>query len=263
MHPRRLTTVETARRTTELTQRYGVDDLRIFTPAERARFLPSGTSKTPLDRSLSFELLYRLEPDLYAQLVAAERIHPAVLEWLPRVERAVEVGAGTGRLTTHLLTVCAHIVAVEPAQPMRDRLRAAHNAETLTKIDIVDGFFDALPVADASADLVVTCSALDTTIAHGGDAGLREMERVCAPGGVIVVVWPNHLDWLNAHGYTHLRFPGPMWMEFQDADEAIEIAEIFYPHSADEVRRRGDARVAYDVIGVNPPNDLAFKVQPR
>jgi ubiquinone/menaquinone biosynthesis C-methylase UbiE len=255
--------VETARRTIELTQRYSVDDLRIFTPAERARFLPSGTPDSTLNRSLAFELLYRLEPDLYTQLAAAERIHPAVLEWFPRVERAVEIGAGTGRLTTHLLARCTHVVAVEPAQPMRERLRATLNPKTSRKIDIVDGFFDALPLPDASADLVVTCSALDRSAAHGGEAGLAEMERVCVPGGMTVVVWPNHLDWLEAHGYTHLRFPGPMWMEFRDADEATAMTEIFYPHAAEAVRRRGEARVGYDVIGVNPPNDIAFKVKRR
>jgi SAM-dependent methyltransferase len=252
--------MDTGRGTTELTQRYSVDDLRVFSAAERARFLPDGTPDSSLDRLLSFELLYRLEPELYERLVAAERIHPAVLERIPRVDRAVEIGAGTGRLTTHLLTRCSQLVAVEPARPMRDRLRAALPPEASAKINIVDGFFDALPVPDASADLVVTCSALDPGPAHGGDAGLAEMERVCAPAGMVLVVWPNHLDWLTAHGYTHVSFPGRMWMEFRDCDEAIEMAAIFYPHAAGEVRARGKARVDYDVLGVNPPHDLAFKV---
>ena len=253
--------METVRRTTELTQRYRVDDVRVFSAAERARFLQGRTPDMPIDRSLSFELLYRLEPELYERLVAAERIHPAVLEWLPRVDRVVEIGAGTGRLTTHLLTRCAHLVAVEPARPMRERLRAALSPQALEKADIVDGFFDALPVPDTSADLVVTCSALERDAAHGGDAGLAEMERVCAPGGVIAVVWPNHLDWLRAQGFTYLSFPGRMWMEFRDAAEAIEMTEVFYPQAIAEVRARGEARVEYDVIGVNPPRDLAFKVK--
>jgi SAM-dependent methyltransferase len=255
--------METLRRTTELTQRYRVEDVRVFSPTERARFLPGGTPDGPIDRSLAFELLYRLEPELYERLVAAERIHPAVLEWLPHVDRVVEIGAGTGRLTTHLLTRCAHIVAVEPARPMRDRLRTGLSSEAAGKIDIVEGFFDALPVPDASADLVVSCSALERDAAHGGDTGLAEMERVCAPRGVIVVVWPNHLEWLSGHGYTHVSFPGSMWMEFQDAEEAIEMAEIFYPHAADEVRARGKAHVPYDVLGVTPPRDLAFKMNRR
>ena len=261
MHRRRLTAVETARRTTELTQRYDADDVSIFSAAERARFLRCGAPDSPIDRSLAFELLYRLEPELWERLVAAERIHPAVLEWLPRVDRVVEVGAGTGRLTSHLLTRCARLVAVEPARPMRERLRAALSPQALEKADIVDGFFDALPVPDASADLVVTCSALESDSAHGGDTGLAEMQRVCAPGGMMVVVWPNHLDWLAANGFTHLSFPGRMCMEFRDTAEAIEMMEIFYPHTVGEVRARSEARVEYDVIGVDPPRDLAFKVK--
>jgi SAM-dependent methyltransferase len=261
MHPRRLTPMERVQPSIELSQRYSVGDVGIFTSAERARFLPGGTPKVPIDRSIAFELLYRLEPELYERLAAAERIHPAVLEWLPSVERAVEIGAGTGRLTTALLTRCAHLVAVEPARPLRERLRTAVPWEAARKIDIVDGFFDALPLPDASADLVVTCSALGRDAAHGGDAGLAEMERVCAPGGVMAVVWPNHLDWLSAHGYRYLSFPGEMWMEFRDTEEAVEMTEILYPHAADEVRARGEARVTYDVLGVNPPRDLAFKVK--
>lgn len=253
--------METLRRTIELEQRYSVSDVGIFSPAERARFIPSGTPDLPLDRTLGFELLYRLEPELYERLVAAERIHPAVLDWLPSVERVVEIGAGTGRLTTALLSRCEHLVAVEPARPLRERLRDAVPLEAATKIEIVDGFFDALPLPDASADLVVTCSALDRDAAHGGEAGLGEMERVCVPGGVIAVVWPNHLDWLSAHGYTYLSFPGEMWMEFGDAEEAIEMMRIFYPRSAEEVRARSEARVSYTVLGVNPPRDLAFKVK--
>jgi SAM-dependent methyltransferase len=249
----------TRSRNTELMRRYSDEDLRVFSFAERARFLAGGTRAPRIDRSLAFELLYRLEPELYDRLVAAERIHPGVLEWLPPVDRAVEVGSGTGRLTTHLLTLCAHLVAVEPARPMRERLSIAMSPHAMGKLDIVDGFFDALPVDDASADLVVTCAALDRDTAHGGNAGLAEMERVCAPGGVMVVVWPNHLDWLSAKGFTHLSFPGPMWMEFRDTAEAIEMTEIFYPHAAADVRARGTARVEYDVLGVNPPRDLAFK----
>lgn len=252
--------MEPVSRTIELTQRYSADDIRVFSPPERTRFLPCGTSDARIDRPLAFELLYRLEPELWGRLVAAERIHPAVIEWLPCVDRVVEVGAGTGRLTTHLLTRCNHLVAVEPARPMRERLAAGLSTQAAGTIDIVDGFFDALPVLEASADLVVTCATLEPGSAHGGDAGLAEMERVCAPGGMVVVVWPNHLDWLSARGFTHLSFPGRMWMEFRDAAEAIEMTEIFFPHAVAEVRARGEARVGYDVIGVNPPRDLAFKV---
>jgi SAM-dependent methyltransferase len=249
----------TASRSVELMRRYGEEDLRVFSSPERVRLRCDGSAAARIDRSLAFELLYRLEPELYDRLVAAERIHPAVLGWLPRVDKVVEVGAGTGRLTTHLLTLCAELIAVEPVGPMRELLATAVSRNATAKVHIVDGCFDALPVDDASADLVVTCAALELDTAHGGDPGLVEMERVCAPGGVIAVVWPNNLEWLGARGFTHVSFPGPMRMEFRGPAEAVEMMEIFYPHAAAEVRARGTAWVGYDLLGVNPPRDLAFR----
>jgi hypothetical protein len=42
----------------------------------------------------------------------------------------------------------------------------------------------------------------------------------------------------------------------------VELAEIFYPKGADAVRRLGLATVPFEVLGINPPRDLAFKVLP-
>ena len=73
---------------------------------------------------LAWELLYRLEPRLYDRLASAERLHPGVVDWLPRgVDRIAEVGAGTGRLTVQLIDHGQHVVAVEPALPLRRILR--------------------------------------------------------------------------------------------------------------------------------------------
>jgi hypothetical protein len=85
---------------------------------------------------------------------------------------------------------------------------------------------------------------------------------VCRPAGLVVIVWPNHLDWLTARGYQYVSFPGPMSVEFGSPDEAVELAEIFYPWAAGEVRRRGSRQVPFEVLGINPPRDLAFKVLP-
>jgi hypothetical protein len=76
-------------------------------------------------------------------------------------------------------------------------------------------------------------------------------------------VWPNHIPWLAAHGYRHLSFDdGEMFVEFASPDEAAELSEIFYPRGGDEVRRHGWRRVPYEVLGVNPPRDLAYKPIP-
>jgi hypothetical protein len=76
----------------------------------------------------------------------------------------------------------------------------------------------------------------------------------------VAIIWPNHLDWLADRGYRYLSFPGPMSVEFSSRREAAELAEIFYPQAADEVRRHGWRRIPFEVLGVNPPRDLAYKV---
>ncbi|HEY0410220.1 MAG TPA: hypothetical protein VGE42_08120, partial [Candidatus Dormibacteraeota bacterium] len=112
------------RREVPLADRYGPADCAVLTEAERERFLAPGAWEdgggTGLPPGLGWQLLYRLEPELYDRLARAERLHPAVLGWLPdRVPRAVEVGAGSGRLTLALARRCASLLAVEPAAGLR------------------------------------------------------------------------------------------------------------------------------------------------
>jgi SAM-dependent methyltransferase len=245
-----------------LRRRYTSADLSVFTRDEARRFVPQGDGDPRNDAVLAWELLYRLEPELYDRLASAERLHPGVVGWLPRdVDRIAEVGAGTGRLTMELIERGRRVVAVEPALPLRRILRrklaAADHGD---RARVVRGFFDRLPLPDDFADLVVACSAFTPAPGHGGESGLAEMERVGRPGGYVAIIWPNHLDWLAARGYRYVSFPGPMSVEFDSHLEAVELAEIFFPQAADEVRRRGLRRVPFEVLGINPPRDLAFKV---
>jgi len=246
----------------ELRKRYTAADVAVFTRDEARRFVPSGDGDPQNNVVLAWELLYRLEPELYDRLASAERLHPGVVRWLPReVDRIAEVGAGTGRLTMELMAHGQHVVAVEPALPLRRILRRKLAAAGYgDRVRVVRGFFDQLPLPDDFADLVVACSAFTPSAGHGGDAGLAEMERVCRPGGCVAIVWPNHLDWLAARGYRYVSFPGPMSVEFSSSREAVELAEIFYPKAADAVRRRGEQSVPFEVLGLNPPRDLAFRV---
>jgi SAM-dependent methyltransferase len=246
----------------ELRRRYTAADLGVFTRAEANRFVPGGNGDPQHDLVLAWELLYRLEPELYDRLASAERLHPGVLGWLPRgVDRIAEVGAGTGRLTLELLERGQHVVAVEPARPLRRILRrklaaAGHAA----RARVMPGFFDELPLPDDFAGLVVACSAFTPAPGHGGEAGLAEMERVCGPGGCVAIIWPNHLDWLAARGYRYVSFPGPLAAQFASHREAVELAEVFFPDAAGEVRRRASRKVPFEVLGINPPRDVAFKV---
>jgi SAM-dependent methyltransferase len=234
----------------------------VFTREEASRFAQCRDGGPHDDMVLAWELLYRLEPELYDRLATAEHLHPGVVAWLPRnVDRIVEVGAGTGRLTLDLIERGQRVVAVEPASPMRRILRRKITAAgQAARARVVHGFFDRLPLPGACAGLVTACSAFTPSPAHGGEAGLAEMERVCRPGGCVAIIWPNHLDWLAARGYRYVSFPGPMAVEFTSYHEAVELSEIFYPEAAAEIRRRGSPRVPFEILGINPPRDLAFKV---
>ena len=246
----------------ELRKRYTAADVSVFTRDEASRFVPRGDGDPQNDAELAWELLYRLEPELYDRLASAERLHPGIVDWLPRgVDRIAEVGAGTGRLTMELMARGQQVVAVEPALPLRQILRRKLAAVGGgDRVRVITGFFDQLPLPGDFADLVVACSAFTPSPGHGGEGGLAEMERVCRPGGCVAIIWPNHLGWLTTKGYRYLSFPGPMAVEFGSHQEAVEMAEIFYPKGADEIRRRGWRRVPFEVLGINPPRDLAFKV---
>ena len=210
-------------------------------------------------------MLYRLEPELYERMASAERLHPGIADWLPAsVGRIVEVGAGSGRLTLELIERGQEVVAIEPAAGLRQILeRKLAKADHGFRARVTRGFFDDLPVMSDSADLVVACSVLTPAPAHGGNVGLAEMERVCLPGGCVAVIWPNNISWLAARGYQYESFAGPMAVEFASHREAVELAEVFYPQAVTEVRGRGSRRVPYEVLGINPPRDLAFKVITR
>jgi SAM-dependent methyltransferase len=234
----------------------------VLTREEARRFTPDGSGDPQTDVTLAWELLYRLEPDLYDRLATAEHLHPGVLGWLPRTAgRIVEVGAGAGRLTLDLLDRGREIVAIEPAAPLRQILsRKLAGAVHGYRAQVAHGFFDDLPVPTAYADLVVACSVFTPAAGHGGEAGLAEMERVCRPGGRVAIIWPNNIDWLAAHGYQYVSFAGHMSVDFASRRDAVELAEIFYPKALPEVRRLRCRRIPFDVLGVNPPRDLAFKI---
>jgi SAM-dependent methyltransferase len=256
-----------------LIERYGPAHLAVFTPEERRRFLqPFGRSvlsrihQDPaawrsVAASVAWELLYRIEPDLYGRLIAGEQLHPSILRWLPAtIPRAIEVGAGLGRLTLALAPRCAELVAVEPAAPLRARLEGRLAALGYHHVVVGPGFFDSLPLPSGWAEVTLTCSAFTCDPVHGGDPGLAELERVTAGGGLVVIVWPpqDHA-WFAERGFELVEFPGDMHIEFPSLEEALEIAAIFYPHAARGIAELGSRRVPYELLGINAPRSLAWR----
>jgi SAM-dependent methyltransferase len=153
----------------------------------------------------------------------------------------LDLAAGTGKLTRPLLATGAHVVAVEPVAEMRERLDG---------VEALDGTAEAIPLPDASVDVVTVGQAF-----HWFDApaACTEISRVLRPGGGLAVLWnlrdtdvgwvrdfdatfewerlrpyPEDGDWagvLAASGrfgpVTHRRL---RWMQTVDADTLVDRA---------------------------------------
>jgi SAM-dependent methyltransferase len=104
----------------------------------------------------------------------------ALLADLPRADVAVELGAGTGKFTRLLARTGARVIAVEPQAAMAAHIAPAANIEVLA------GTAEAIPLPDASADLV--CSA---TAFHWFDyaKATAEILRVARSGAHLALVW--------------------------------------------------------------------------
>jgi SAM-dependent methyltransferase len=89
----------------------------------------------------------------------------------------VDLGAGTGKLTRLLLPTGARVVAVEPIPEMRAHIDDA---------EVLDGTAEAIPLPDASADVVTVAQAFHW---FDHERALPEIHRVLRSKGSLVIVW--------------------------------------------------------------------------
>jgi SAM-dependent methyltransferase len=94
---------------------------------------------------------------------------------------AVDVGAGTGKLTLALLGSGATVIAVEPVAEMRAVLE-----RKLPAVRALEGTAESLPLPDGSVDAVVAGQAFHW---FDGPAALAEFHRVLGKGGRLGLVW--------------------------------------------------------------------------
>jgi ubiquinone/menaquinone biosynthesis C-methylase UbiE len=99
--------------------------------------------------------------------------------------RVVDVGCGTGRLLEILLPrlPAAELVGVDPSPGMLAMARARFAAEPRVRLEI--GSADRLPLESGSADVVTTTLSFHHW--EGQGPGLREVGRVLAPGGRLLL----------------------------------------------------------------------------
>ncbi|MGE2737711.1 class I SAM-dependent methyltransferase [Mycolicibacterium vaccae] len=143
------------------------------------------------ERSLSFG----------AQAAAYERGRPSyppeAIDWLlPDGARDVlDLGAGTGKLTTRLVERGLDVVAVDPIPEMLEVL-----SSSLPETPALLGTAEDIPLPDASVDAVLVAQAW-----HWFDPqrAVEEVARVLRPGGRLGLVWNNRderLGWVKDLG---------------------------------------------------------------
>jgi SAM-dependent methyltransferase len=197
---------------------FSVDDIGRLPDEVRARELARIPAHEPDDRVLRamfWTLVYHLEPERWDELARHEPIHPALVEALPRhATSALDVGAGSGRLTEHLVQRAHEVVAVEPSAGLRTIL-----SSRLPGVRAIEGWAEALPVEDGWSQLTAACGAF------GPDrAVIAELARVTARGGWIALISPEHPEWFEANGWQRITAP-----PLEAPPHAAWIDEFFGP----------------------------------
>ena len=96
-------------------------------------------------------------------------------------DTVLELGAGTGKLTSALVAGGHRVVATDPEarmlRPLRKRVKGAH---------VVQACAEQIPVRSASVDAVVVAHAFHW---FDHDRALGEIARVLRPGGTLALMW--------------------------------------------------------------------------
>ena len=126
-----------------------------------------------------------------------------------------DLAAGTGKLTRRLVELGATVTAVEPVEGMREQARA-----TVPTAQVVDGTAEAIPLPDASVDVVTVAQAFHW---FDADAAFQEIARVLKPHGGLAILWnerDEHTAWvaemsriIRWHERTVSRYQHVDWAE--------------------------------------------------
>jgi SAM-dependent methyltransferase len=159
----------------------------------------------------------------------------AVLEHFAVRERpdVVDVAAGTGKLTRTLALFAGTLVAIEPDAELREVIQ-----RVLPDVDVFSGTAEAIPLEEASADVVCAGQAFHWfDLERAGD----EFARVLRPGGILIAGWnvPTAdggwydavVEYLDTENPAHLPSNDRDWTAaFNGLEGFADLYEVAFRH---------------------------------
>lgn len=211
--------------------------------------------------------LYEIEnlaadPDQTVE-AAMRRIAP----WDGKV--VLDIGAGTGFHIPRFATAAAHVVAVDPEPHLRQVMMQRMVREGITNVSIIGASAADIPLRDQSVDIAHARFAY--FFGPGAESGLRELERVIAPGGTAFIIdndlrsgtfatWALRMyedseqlaaeseQFWRKHGFTIERLPSRWAFERRDDFERVIRLE-FRPDQAERIIAEHDGvTVDYNLL---------------
>ncbi|HTU99894.1 MAG TPA: metalloregulator ArsR/SmtB family transcription factor [Luteitalea sp.] len=157
---------------------------------------------------------------------------------LPRLTVA-DAGCGEGYLSIEAARWAEQVIAIDSSRDVLKRARQLARKRDLHNIVWKEGQIEALPLDDASVDVVLLSQALHHV--SQPDAALCEAVRVLRPGGTVLILE------LRAHGQDWVRERlGDRWLGFRD--ESLE--DWLFRAGLEDVRVEVGARLKGDPFTV-------------
>lgn len=217
--------------------------------------------QTLLD-TLFWPLTYWCTPEWYDELTAGECIHPTLLRLVqPDLAGRVvaDLGAGSGRMTfAALVQGATQVHAIDSCPALLQLLQQKTNARDLTaQVAIQRGDFEAIPLADHSMDVAISCATFIVDDAAKAEQDLGELRRIVRKNGKILLIWPRPQDvsWLRQQGFHHVAIApqGNMAVHFRSLAEGLQLAWRFYGRKPQVLRYLLDHQtpaVPYAILGM-------------
>ncbi len=154
--------------------------------------------------------------------------------------RVLDVACGEGYGSALLARAAAHVTGVDVAAEAIAHARARYGAQP--NLEFRQGDCAALPLADASLDLVVSFETVEHVAAQ--QAFVAEVRRVLRPGGLFVLSCPNKVEYSDKRGLVN-----EFHVRELDRDELAALIATHFPHTAWYGQRPGFFSVVWPEAG--------------